>query len=267
MSDDLIRVTRVLSEWLQSGGGLLLMTDYGGTLTPMVSDPADALLTRNVRADLRALTRWRRARLAVISGRDLGDVRARVAVPGAIYAGCHGLEIDGPGLSFTHPDAEAQQGRLRAASLALCRGAPFVEGMRVEPKRLGLAIHYRHVAVSEYETVHAMLARSLLGRGGQFKIFHGSKVIEVLPHVAWSKSRCAQWIHSRIVSARPCRSTLAVYMGDDWTDEQVFEALAGKAVTIKVGNGVPASRARYRLTDVSEVHRLLSSLVAAKAAA
>jgi trehalose-phosphatase len=266
VSDDLIRVTRVLTEWLQVGGSLLLMTDYGGTLTPMVSDPADAQLTRNVRADLRALTRLRRARLAVISGRDLDDVRARVAVPGVIYAGCHGLEIDGPGLSFTHPDAEAQQGRLRAVSLALCMGAPFVEGMRVEPKRLGLAIHYRHVAASEYETVHAMLARSLLDRGGQFKIFHGSKVIEVLPHVAWNKSRCAQWIRARIVSTHP-RSTLAVYMGDDWTDEQVFEALAGTAVTIKVGNGVPASRARFRLTDVSEVHRLLSSLAAVKAAA
>jgi len=266
VSDDLIRVTSVLSEWLRAEGRLLLMTDYDGTLAPMVSDPADARLPRNVRADLRALTRSRRARLAVISGRDLDDVKARVAVPDAIYAGCHGLEIDGPGLSFTHPDAEAQQGHLRAVSLALCMGAPFVEGMRVEPKRLGLAIHYRHVALSEYEAVEAMLARSLLGRGGQFKIFHGSKVIEVLPHVAWNKSRCAQWIRARIVKAHP-RSTLAVYIGDDWTDEQVFEALAGKAVTIKVGDGAPASRARYRLTDVSEVHCLVSSLAAAKSVA
>jgi hypothetical protein len=56
-------------------------------------------------------------------------------------------------------------------------------------------------------------------------------------------------------------------MGDDWTDELVFEALAGDAVTIKVGNAVPGSRARYHLAEVGQVHRLLSALVAVAAAA
>lgn len=265
MRDDLVRVTQLLRLWLGTGGHMLLMTDYDGTLTPIVSDPADAQLTADVRADLQALSRSRWARLAVISGRDLADVRARVAVADAIYAGCHGLEIAGPGLRFSHPDAEAQEDSLRAVSLALCWGAPFVDGMRVEPKRLGVAIHYRHVAASAQKTVQAMLARSLLCRGGAFKVFHGTKVIEILPHVAWNKGRCAQWIRDRIVGARP-RPTIVLYMGDDWTDEQVFEALAGEAVTIRVGNGVPASRARFQLADVGRVHRLLSSLVAVEAA-
>ena len=266
MSDDLIRLTRLLGGWLRAGGRLLLMTDYDGTLTPIVSDPADAHLTADVRADLQALSRSRWARLAVISGRDLADVRARVAVGDAIYAGCHGLEIAGPGLSFTHPEAEAQADSLRAVSLALCLGAPFVEGMRVEPKRLGVAVHYRHVAASGHKTMQAMLARSLLRRGGPFKIFHGTKVIEVLPHVAWNKGRCVQWIRDRIVGPPP-RSTVVLYMGDDWTDEQVFEVLADDAVTIKVGNGVPASHAKFQLADVGRVHRFLSALAALAAAA
>ena len=266
MSDDLIRLTGLLGAWLRTGGSLLLMTDYDGTLTPIVADPADAQLTADVRADLQALSRSRWARLAVISGRDLADVRARVAVADAIYAGCHGLEIAGPGLSFTHPDAETQEASLRAVSLALCLGAPFVEGMRVEPKRLGVAVHYRHVAASGHKTVQAMLARSLLRRGGPFKIFHGTKVIEVLPHVAWNKGRCVQWIRDRILGARP-RPTIVLYMGDDWTDEQAFETLVGEAVTIKVGDRVPVSRARFRLADVGRVHRLLSALAALDVAA
>jgi trehalose-phosphatase len=267
VSDDLIRLTVRLVEWIRAGGGLVLVTDYDGTLTPIVADPAEARLAADVRADLQALSRSRRGGLAVISGRDLHDVRSRVAVPDAIYAGCHGLEIAGPDLSFTHPDAEAQEGSLRAVSLALCLGAPFVEGMRVEPKRLGVAVHYRHVTPSGQEAVQAMLARSLLRRRGPFKIFHGAKVIEVLPHVAWNKSRCVRWICDRLVGAGSRPTTVALYMGDDWTDEQVFEALAGEAVTIRVGTGAPRSRARYRLADVGEVHRLLSALAAATAAA
>ncbi len=266
MSDDLIRITCLLGEWLRAGRGLLLMTDYDGTLTPIVSDPGGARLAMDVRADLRTLAGSRRARLAVISGRDLADLRARVAVPGAIYAGCHGLEVHGPGLAFTHPEAEAQQDSLRAVSLALCLGAPFVDGMRVEPKRLGVAIHYRHVAASAHDKMETMLARSLLRRGGPFKVFHGAKVIEVLPHVAWNKGQCARWIRDRVVGTRP-RPTIVLYMGDDWTDEQVFEALGGEAITIKVGTAAPSSRATYRLADVGEVHRLLSALAAINVAA
>lgn len=266
MSDHVIRIIGWLAEWFDAGGTLLLITDYDGTLTPIVANPTEAYLTEEVHADLQALARSPRARLAVVSGRDLADLRGRVAVPDAICAGCHGLEIDGPGLSFTHPEAEVQEDGLRAVSLALCMGAPFVPGMRVEAKRLGVAVHYRHVAASAHHEVQTMLARSLLRRGGQFKIFHGAKVIEVLPNVAWNKSQCARWIRDKVVGGRS-KPTIVLYMGDDWTDEQVFEALEGHAVTIKVGTDVPASRATCRLTDVSEVHRLLSALAAVSVAA
>ena len=36
--------------------------------------------------------------------------------------------------------------------------------------------------------------------------------------------------------------------------------LSGQALTIRVGDVVPASKAAYRLNDVSEVHQLLALL-------
>ena len=51
-------------------------------------------------------------------------------------------------------------------------------------------------------------------------------------------------------------------MGDDWTDEHAFEALTGRAMTIAVGTGVPASTAAFRFPNVAGVQRLLSTLAA-----
>ena len=42
---DLAHILTTVDEWLSGGGSVLLMTDYDGTLTPIVDDPADAVLS------------------------------------------------------------------------------------------------------------------------------------------------------------------------------------------------------------------------------
>ena len=256
---DLARLLTWAEESLAGPGGILLMTDYDGTLTPIVDDPADAVLAEQTREDLARLARSPRASVAVISGRGIADLRAHVALDGLIYAGCHGLEIEGPNLLFRHPDALAQQGMLGAVGDVLIRRAPSVSGMRVETKGLAVAVHYRHVAADEIRRVEIELARAIQEQGSLLKIFHGSKVIEVLPQVAWTKGECAQWIQERLRPSLP-EPALWLYLGDDWTDEHAFEVLSGQALTIRVGDAVPASKAAYRLNDVSEVHQLLALL-------
>jgi trehalose-phosphatase len=182
-----------------------------------------------------------------------------VGIPEVIYAGCHGLEVAGPNLTFRHPDALAQQPVLWAVGEALARRAPSVSGMRVEPKGLAVAVHYRHVAQDEIRRVETELARAIHEQGSRLKIFHGTKVIEVLPQVAWTKGECAQWIRERVESGLP-GPFLWLYLGDDWTDEHAFEVLSGQALTVRVGDAVPASKAAYRLQDVSEVQQLLTAL-------
>ena len=259
MANDLQRVLAWLTDWLLGGGSLLLMVDYDGTLTPIVSDPGDAELEPTVRAHLGILARSPQVRLAVISGRDLTDVRRRVAVPEAVYAGCHGLEIEGPDFAFRHPEAEAQQELLRAVGETLSRRAPAITGMRVEPKRLAVAIHYRDVAAAERRLVEAALARAIQRPGSRLKIFHGTQVIEILPLVGWNKGHCALWLRDRMLRelAAP---VMVFYMGDDWTDELTFEALAGQAITVRVGEADSPSKADYRLESVVEVQELLAAL-------
>jgi trehalose 6-phosphate phosphatase len=71
---------------LSSGGHLLLLTDYDGTLTPIVPTPDRAWLPRSVHDDLEALARSARTHVSVVSGRDLADLRERVAVAEAILS-------------------------------------------------------------------------------------------------------------------------------------------------------------------------------------
>jgi trehalose-phosphatase len=254
---DLARLLAWTEEWLAGPGGVLLMTDYDGTLTPIVDDPADAVLAEQTREDLGRVARSPRSRAAVISGRGLEDLRERVALDDVICAGCHGLEVLGPNLSFRHPDALAQEGTLGAVGDVLVRRAPAVRGMRVEMKGLAVAVHYRHVAADEIRRVEIELARAMQEQGSRLKVFHGTKVVEVLPQVAWNKGECAQWIEARLQSSLPA-PVLWLYLGDDWTDERAFEVLSGRALTIRVGDTVPASKATYRLRDVDEVHQLLA---------
>ena len=250
-----------LVDRLADGGRLLLLTDYDGTLSPLVDSPGDAWLPDAVRADLQALARCPRIHLGVVSGRDLADLRARVTVCGATYAGCHGLEIEGPGMSFQHPEAAAQQNTLGAISRELTRRAPTVPGMLVEPKRFGLAVHYRRVAPDQRRRVEAELARAIRQDGSRLRIFHGSHVIEIQPQVAWTKGDCVLWIRD-VVEGASSTPLSVLYMGDDWTDEHAFEALGARAITIRVGADVPASHAAYRVQDVASVQRLLAELAA-----
>jgi trehalose-phosphatase len=256
---DIERIVAWVEDWLSGGGRLLFFADYDGTLAPIVSSPDEAWLPTSLRDQLERLVRSPRMHVAVMSGRDVADLKQRVGVSGVIYAGCHGLEIEGPGMSFRHPEAEAQGAVLDAISRHLRERAPTVPGMRVEPKRFGLAVHYRHVAQDQMRRVETELARAIQQGGGRLKIFHGKQVIEVQPQVGWSKGDCVLWIRD-VLQKNGSEPLMAIYLGDDWTDENAFEALAGQGITVRVGDGVPTSRASYRLPDVTEVQHLIGAL-------
>jgi trehalose 6-phosphate phosphatase len=258
---DVARITDWVVDWLGGGGRLLLLTDYDGTLTPIAASPEEAKLPPAVREDLQALARSPKVQIGVVSGRDLADLRAQVGISEAIYAGCYGLEVDGPGVSFRHPDAEAQRDTLGAIGRQLSQRASSVPGMRVESKRFGLALHYRHVPPEDVRRVEMELARAIRQDGSRLKIFHGAKVIEVQPQVGWTKGDCVLWIRDTVRRAGGDQVML-LYMGDDWTDEHAFEALVGQAITIRVGGDTPASRAAYRFADVAVTQRFLATLAA-----
>ena len=68
---------------------ILLLSDYDGTLTPIVSRPEEAILSPEVREKLRALTEKPVFSVGIISGRSLSEVKSLVEIEGIYYAGNH----------------------------------------------------------------------------------------------------------------------------------------------------------------------------------
>jgi trehalose-phosphatase len=253
-----VRLLDRLDRELGEGAGLVAILDYDGTLTPLVATPAAAVLAPSVRATLARIAGSDRARLAILSGRGLADLRERVAVDGVVYGGCHGLEIAGRRLHFRHP--RARRAGVAAVERALAAALAEVPGTRLECKGLAVSLHYRRVMPARRRAVWD-IAEQVLRRRPDLALVAGHLVFDFLPRVGWHKGTAARWMVSRMVPTLPARRAVVVYVGDDASDELAFAALRGRALTIHVGEKRTA--AEYRVRGVREVQTLLHHLAAA----
>jgi trehalose-phosphatase len=198
-------------------------------------------------------------RIGILSGRALSDLRVKVPVPNAIHAGCHGLEVTGPGLAFRHPGAEMRRPMLQAIAGELGLRVGAIAGARVEFKGLAVAVHYRGVPHGQGARLAGALGQVVRPHRAQIELLRGKKVVEILPKVRWNKGACALWIRDRVRDEIPAPLTM-LYAGDDRTEERAFRLLSGDAVTARVGAPRGRTAAIYRLRSMVDVHGLLSVL-------
>jgi len=234
-----------------------IFLDYDGTLTPIVERPEAAVLSEEMRATLKNLAG--RETVAVVSGRDLQDVRTRVDIDTLFYAGSHGFDIRGPkGETFEHDQAMEALPVLDEVESGLRRKLQDVTGAQVERKRFSIAVHYRRVKERDLSLVAAAVKE--VGDGyPQLRMGTGKKVYELQPDVEWDKGRALLWMMETL-ELKPDRSR-AVYIGDDTTDEDAFEVLSGDGIGIVVHRGTPKlTFAEYVLSDTGEVREFLERL-------
>ena len=254
-----------------------IFLDYDGTLTPIVDRPQDALLDPPMREVLGALAA--RVPLAVVSGRDLGDVRDRVGVASAYYAGSHGFDIAGPnGERHQHPQAQARTAALDAAQAMLQARLFKVQGALVERKTFSLAVHDRLVADADLPRVREAVAAAQVANKG-LRVQVGKRVHDFQPDLPWHKGHAVRWLMQAIDgrAAQPgggqtgsagaaaggaarTERLVPLYIGDDVTDEDAFETLAADGVTVAVLDAPRPTAAQYRLGSADEVRQLLNAL-------
>jgi len=87
------------------------------------------------------------------------------------------------------------------------------------------------------------------------EVMWGRKVLEVLPQGV-SKG-AAVW---EILSAAFFSELYPIYLGDDTTDENAFQALHGRGLTIKVGDAGGATAADHVLAGPAAVLAFLAFL-------
>src|SRR5437762_3671745 len=221
--------------------------DYDGTLTPIVSHPQDAWLSDTMRQALRSLAA--RVPVAILSGRDLGDVRGRLLVDGIVYAGSHGFDIAGAG-GLRRELGAAYLSVLDAAETELREALDEIPGAQLERKRFSVAAHYRNVKENDAFRV-ALAVDAVAARHRELRRIDGKKVYELLPDIDWDKGKAVLWLLETLGVERG--NALPIYIGDDVTDEDPFRALEQCGIGIVVGEQSQPTAARYSLRDPAEV--------------
>lgn len=249
---------------LARGKRVAVFLDYDGTLSPIVERPQDAAFPPGMRRTVRKLAA--RAPLAIVSGRDLADLKERVGVDGVWYAGSHGFDLTAPGGGETHlEEAMALVPQLDAAEALLADAARAIEGAWVERKRFALALHYRQTPSVDVAAVDRAVERAL-SRCPGLRDVPGKMVHDLRPAVNWDKGKAMLWLLARMAprqGAGPGADDLLVFVGDDITDEDAFAAVDDRGLGIVVRTEPHPTKARYQLRDPDEVRQFLENLAEA----
>ena len=235
----------------------VVFLDYDGTLTPIVDDPREALMPDATRRAVERLSA--RCPVAVVSGRDLSEVRELVGVEGIHYAGSHGFDS-------VEPDGERHRRGVEYVP-ALARSAHRLEslledvaGVWLERKAFAVAVHYRRLEdPSDEERVREAVDR-VVEEIPRIRATGGKKIFEVRPNLEWDKGRAILWMLDELGLGGEDR--LPLYLGDDVTDEDGFRALreVGVGIVVRGEDDDRATAAEYALADPDEVRTFLRML-------
>lgn len=233
--------------------------DYDGTLVPIAPRPSEAIPTAAALAVLERLAGDPGTNVIVLSGRPRADLDAWFGRLGRLWLVAeHGALVRDPETAEwrpLHPGADTRwKDRVRPTLEQFADRAP---GSFVEEKEHGLAWHYR-LADPEFGRFLAAELLALLDRqlaGTELVVTSGRKVVEV--RFGWANKGDA----GLAVRAALGSAGFELAMGDDRTDEDLFERLPASAWTIHVGRG--PSRARFGVEGPDDVLGLLEALASA----
>ena len=234
--------------------------DFDGTLSEIVEDPDSARLVDGAADAMTSLSAA--CPVAILSGRDLADVRQRVGLPGLWYAGSHGFELTGPdGTHHQNSEAAASIPVLAGAAADLADQLGHIPGVMVEHKRFGVAAHYRNAARDRVGEVAAAVRTA--GQRTALRVTTGREVIELRPNIDWDKGKTLHWVLDYIRDNEAAGPLLPIYLGDDITDEDAFDAVDDDGIAILVrhsDDGDRATAARYALDDPDRVREFTERL-------
>jgi len=225
---------------------VLLAFDYDGTLAPLVNAPAHATMRASTRRLLGRASQLYPC--VVITGRAKADALGRLRnIEACRVVGNHGAEPS--------PNGKAMRRRVQQWLPVLKARLSRRQGVVIEDKGFSVAVHYRQ-ARERNSTRRAVLsaARSLK----DVRLVGGKLVVNFLVPDAPHKGLALERERSHFA----CDTV--IYVGDDETDEDVFQIdRPGQLLSIRVGRK-RASAAPYYIRNQAEIDRLLEALVAVR---
>jgi len=241
--------TKLLSDYRNAQRRLLLL-DYDGTLIPFFGKPEDARPGDGLLQLLEKLAANPKNKAVLLSGRDKATMgRWFGTLPLGLVAE-HGVWIKEKEWEMIEPLTDNWKEEICPLLELYMDRTP---GSFIEDKEFSLVWHYRK-ADSELSTtrVRELTAELVnLTANLNLQILEGNKVVEV-KNSGINKGRAAlRWI-----AKEDWNFVLAI--GDDRTDEDMFEVLPGLAYSLKVG--LSSSLAKFNLKSQGDVLLLLEEL-------
>lgn len=240
------------------GKHLMLFLDYDGTLTPIAETPEQALMPPVMKTLLEKFVKIPQCRLAIISGRSLMDVKKMVGIKNIVYVGNHGLEIEGPGISFRSLIPPRVKTAFEYIKSEINKELLFFKGSFLEDKDLSFSVHYRLVAEDKVALLKNALKKvtNPFGRDHEVRVGYGKEVLEIKPPIDWDKGKAVSWLLTQQKFVSDKEKIFSICIGDDVTDEDAFAVVKGNGLAIAVGNPKP-SHAQYYLRDPDDVRQFL----------
>jgi trehalose 6-phosphate synthase/phosphatase len=228
-----------------------ILLDYDGTLAPFVDDPRMAIPSDQLKKQLSQLSNRDKNEVVIISGRnkeDIGEWFKNIPITLVVE---HGGFVRQSNEKTWVSTGEFDSSWKPAVSDTFEHYVTNVPGSFIENKQNSIVWHYRKSDPILVQENIEQLKSSLVSITQEFnlKIEQGSMTLEVRP-IGIDKGKTA------VEYSQDADFILAI--GDDTTDEAMFEALPSKAWTIKVRLGKTA--ARFCVSDVQDVHSLLEKL-------
>lgn len=231
----------------------LLLLDYDGTLvnyapTPDAATPPEYLLKL-----LLELNKSPQTHLVLITGRGHQDIDKLLGHLPIDMVAEHGGMFKEKGVwKKKHTDAGAWKNEVLPVLNWFVQHCP---DSFIEEKDFALAWHYRNAESAPGYDHSRKLIRILEKIAGVYslKLLDGNKVVEIMAGEI-GKGKAVK----NLAEQKDYEYILCI--GDDRTDEEMFEYLSpyAHADTVKVGKGDTA--AKYRLKQVSDVLELLEQL-------
>ena len=228
----------------------LLLLDYDGTLVPFFGKPEKARPGDDLFQLLKVLAADPKNKVVILSGRDKDTLDEWFQHLGLSLVAEHGVWLKERQWEMIEPLTNEWKQEIRPILEVCMEQTP---GSFIEEKEFSLVWHYRR-ADSELGTKRVEeLTDELVNLTANLnlQILEGSKVVEV-KNSAINKGRAAlRWIERK-------QHDFILAVGDDRTDEDIFDVLPEYAYSFKVG--LSSSLARFNLKSQEDVLLLLNRL-------
>lgn len=273
----------LLARALGGAGRVFLFLDYDGTLVPGTPEPGTRP-SPQIRRRLEQLSRVRSFSVFVVSGRTVAELDELLGVPGLGLVGQRGFEIRAPGRPIVYPvGPDTTDNVVQRLELEAHRFLGAYPDIEFENRGFALTLHLRcsdPKARKDVTQRFVEIVRELDTRR-RLEIFYRGRSLEVGVG-GWNKGDAVK----HILKGSEAEEALAIYIGDDVTDEEAFEALASwsgdgtpdiswvlseddvededvpRSLTILVAKEPRPTKAMLFVRGPDEVHEFLSSLAA-----